>query len=62
MSNPINIPMEDSILHTDESPFCYDPSCGCHEDQTLIGGVAAQVEAGLLTPDEATNIVNGKGI
>ena len=52
--NPINIPMEDDLLHTSESPFCYD--------ETLIGEVAAQVEAGILTPDEATNIVNGKGL
>ena len=58
----IPIPMEDEPLHTTESPFCPDPSCGCHEDQILIGEVAVQVESGLLTPQEATNIVSGKGI
>lgn len=60
--DPINIPMEDDLLHTSTNPFCYDGTCGCHEDQTLIGEVAAQVEAGTLTPDEATNIVSGKGV
>lgn len=60
--NPLDIPMEDDLLHTSTSPFCPDPSCGCHEDQTLIGEVATQVKAGLLTPDEATNIVAGNGL
>lgn len=58
----IPIPMDDDLVHSTESPFCLDPSCSCHEDETLIGEIATQVEAGLLTPDEATNIVSGKGI
>lgn len=60
--NPIGIPMEDPIIHSDESPFCYDSTCGCHEDETLIGEIAAQVEAGTLTAEEDTNIVSGKGL
>ena len=58
--NPIGIPMEDDLLHTPDHPFCYDSTCDCHEDETLIGEIATQVEAGLLTPDAATNIVTGK--
>lgn len=58
----IPIPMDDDLVHTTETPFCPDSSCGCHEDATLIGKIATQVEAGLLTPQEATNIVAGKSI
>jgi hypothetical protein len=56
----IPIPMEDALVHTDEYPFCDDPSCWCHEDETLIAEIAAQVEGGLLTPEEATDLVNGR--
>lgn len=59
-NDPIAIPMEDDPVHTDEYPFCDDPTCSCHEDQTLIAEVAAQVEGGLLTPEEATGLVNGR--
>jgi hypothetical protein len=38
MADPtaILIPMEDSLLHHHRAPFCYDPSCPCHEDALLI--------------------------
>lgn len=57
---PIVIPMEDDLVHTDHDPFCSDPTCLCHEDETLLGEVAAQVEQGLLSPDEATRFVQGR--
>jgi hypothetical protein len=56
---PIAIPMEDDLLHTSDHPFCADSSCGCHEDETLIQEVAAQVEGGALTPQQATDLVAG---
>ena len=59
--DPIEIPMEDDLVHTSDHPFCPDSSCGCHEDETLIGEIAAQVEAGILTPEQATDIVAGNG-
>jgi hypothetical protein len=53
--------MEDEIIHTDDHPFCsIDPTCPCHEDQELISEVAAAVEQGLLTPEEATQLIAGK--
>ncbi len=58
---PIEIPMEDDLVHTSESPFCADLSCGCHEDMVLIGEIEALVEAGTLTPEQATDIVAGNG-
>ncbi|MBO0783970.1 MAG: hypothetical protein J2P37_34620 [Ktedonobacteraceae bacterium] len=57
---PVEIPMEDDLVHTSEHPFCPDGTCGCHEDETLIAEVAAQVAAGALSPEEATDLVSGK--
>ena len=31
MNEPILIPMEDDLIHTDERPFCDDTTCPCHE-------------------------------
>lgn len=56
----IPIPMEDELLHLDTAPFCYDPSCPCHEDSLLIAPIAQAVQEGLLTPDEASDFVAGK--
>ncbi len=52
----------DYELHTPEKPFCFDQSCDCHEDDLLIAEVSLHVQDGLLTPDEATDFVNGRGI
>ncbi len=61
-NHPIVIPMEDDIIHTQEHPFCSDPSCPCHEDSALLSDVAQAVEQGLFTPDEATRFVEGKAV
>ena len=59
--HPIVIPMEDPILHTAVHPFCgIDLACPCYEDQEALAALAQQVEDGLLTPEEATNIATGK--
>ncbi len=58
--NPIIIEMENAPLHTEEHLFCYDSTCGCHEDPVLIAEVAQNVADGLLTPQEATDLVSGK--
>ena len=60
MQDSMVISMEDDPLHTDGNPFCYDATCGCHEDPLLIAQVAQFVEDGLLTPAEATNFVAGE--
>jgi hypothetical protein len=49
-------------LHTPEKPFCWNPACPCHEDDVLIFQVSLYVQDGLMTPDEATDFVKGKGI
>ncbi len=51
-----------SLIHTSERPFCYNDTCGCHEDLELIAEITAAVNQGLLTPEEATLVVRGKTI
>ncbi len=52
---------EGDMLHTQGNPFCpTDPGCPCHEDQILIAEVAGYVANGELTPEEATDFVNGR--
>ena len=57
---PIMIPMEDPIIHTDDHPFCGDPTCLCAEDPELIAEVYQAVEQGLMTQEEATLLIQGK--
>jgi hypothetical protein len=52
----------DYELHTPDKPFCYDQNCSCHEDELLVFEVSLYVTDGLLTPEEATDFVKGKGI
>ena len=59
--HPLIVLMEDPIIHTDDHPFCgIDPTCGCHEDPALISEVHEAVKQGLITPEEATLIIQGK--
>ncbi len=49
------------IIHTDDHPFCPDWSCTCHEeDQESIARVNSWVQAGLMTPQEATQYILGR--
>ena len=52
----------DNLEHTPEKPFCWDSSCPCHEDDLLIEEVSVFVQEGLMTPQEATDFVAGRGI
>lgn len=58
----IPIPMEDASLHTDTAPFCYDPTCGCHEEDLSIVLVQRHVQDGLFTPEEASAFVAGHSL
>jgi hypothetical protein len=60
---PFVIPMEDEIIHTADHPFCStDPSCGCHRDPELLAEVAALVEQGLFSAEEAALVIAGKTV
>lgn len=48
--------------HLGGKMFSWNPACSCHEDEILIYWVNLWVQDGLMTPDEATDFVMGKGI
>ena len=51
----------DELGHTDEHPFCDDPSCGCHDDIDLLKEqVFEPFFNGLLTALEAHRFMEGK--
>lgn len=62
--HPIPIPMEDPLVHTADTPVCADPTCSDKQDDDLLAEVAQQiapfVQDGLLTPDEASRLVQGR--
>ena len=63
-TRPILIPMEDLLVHTADIPICADPTCPDKNDDDLLAEAAQQVapfvQDGLLTPDEATRLVQGR--
>ncbi|WP_244422017.1 hypothetical protein [Ktedonobacter racemifer] len=58
--NVLPVIPNDNQLHSITYPFCCDPSCPCHEDQSNIAQVAQYVNEGLLTSQEASDHVAGK--
>ncbi|GHO66795.1 hypothetical protein KSC_056870 [Ktedonobacter sp. SOSP1-52] len=58
--NFLPVILNDNQRHSFTYPFCSDPSCPCHEDQSSIAQVAQYVNAGLLTLQEASDHVAGK--
>jgi hypothetical protein len=62
MMNPIAIPMEDPIIHTDDYPFCSDVHCPCHDiqDGQYYELIARPLLDGLMTADEANRLYFGE--
>lgn len=58
---PPAIPV-DYTLHTEDRPFCGDPTCGCHNDPTLLYPLGEAFYHGLVSIGDVTNIVNGRTI
>lgn len=60
----IPIPMEDPLVHTADHLICADPTCPDKDDEDLLAEFAQQiapyVRDGLLTPDEATRLAQGR--
>ncbi len=49
--------------HTPESPFCPDVTCPCHElDTDAIANVQQWYKDGLITADQATDIIMGRKV
>lgn len=56
--------VEDDPAHVAPYYFCAtgDPTCPCREDPDLIARLKSEYEAGLLTAEEATRIVQGRQV
>lgn len=60
---PPEIPYEagDELLHSTSHPFCSDPSCLCHADESLILEVLVNpFMDGLLTNEEGLRLMQGQ--
>lgn len=53
---------EEHPLHTPEHPFCGDPTCICYEGSENREQLAQAIHDGLITVDDATQIIKGKTI
>lgn len=51
---------QDTIVHTPDNPFCYDPLCSCHRNQKARERVQQWVQEGLLTENEAIAYLAGR--
>jgi hypothetical protein len=49
-------------LHTEEHPFCGDPTCPCSENTDALTELAQAIRDGLITPDDATRILKGETV
>jgi hypothetical protein len=58
----IVVPVEDVLLHTLDKPFCWDSTCGCHNDETLFREVQQFVLEGEMTAHEAMLFIAGKTV
>jgi hypothetical protein len=52
----------DTIVHTDERPFCSDWECSCHGDVEAVNAVTGYFMDGLLTWFEVNLILRGATI
>ncbi len=53
---------EDHLLHTQEHPFCGDPTCICYCDNDTIAAINDTINAGIITADDATRIIQGRTV
>lgn len=50
----------DHATHTADHPFCDDPTCPCKEDGESIGKVHQAYLDGIITAQDAIDIVMGR--
>ena len=49
----------DTLNHSQAHPFCDDPTCSCHENTEAVNQVNAWHQEGLISTNDATEIVRG---
>jgi hypothetical protein len=52
----------DEIIHTEGHPFCSDPTCSCREDVDNLSLLVNLIKMGLLTTEEASQVMQGATI
>ena len=62
LDNVIPVIPVDYKEHVPEKPFCWDATCPDKEDQDAIDVVAQWITDGLMTLDEASDFVRGRGV
>jgi hypothetical protein len=55
-----NVPI--FFVHSPEQPFCSNPLCACHQNQTHIAQLVAAIQQGEMTLKEAADFADGKGL
>jgi hypothetical protein len=48
------------LFHTPERPFCFLPTCPCHENQKEIAKLLLAVQNGELTLRNAADLTSGR--
>ncbi len=60
--NFIPVVPSDTPVHTAENPFCGDTTCPCYEDPDNIEALNQAIQEGVITPEEATDIIKGRAV
>lgn len=60
--NFVVIVPDEHPLHTLEHSLCGDPTCICYENPENIADLAQAIKDGLITLDDATQIMRGKTV
>ncbi len=60
--NFVPVVPDEHPLHTQEQPFCGDPTCICYGDKDNIAAINDAINAGTITADDAQRIVKGETI
>jgi hypothetical protein len=50
------------FIHTLDHPFCANPYCECHQNQSQIAVLLEAIRAGEMTLHEAANFADGRTI
>jgi hypothetical protein len=62
MDEDYTIELPDYVVHSDEHPFCFDPTCPDKEDPDNVNKVNDWYQDGLVSREDADNIYHGKTV
>ncbi len=50
------------LFHTPDTPFCFVPTCPCHQNQKEVAKLLLAVQAGELTLRNAADFADGRTV